>query len=127
MFERIAELAIRRARLVLVVAVVAVALMGAVGRKRVRPVEGGGYDDPASPSTKANQAIEAKFGGETNLVFLVRAPGSRLDAPDAERAGRALVADLRDDPNLENVVAYWDAKQPALRSEDGREAWCSPM
>ncbi len=55
-------------------------------------------------------------------MFLVRAPGSRLDAPDAERAGRALVADLRDDPNLENVVAYWDAKQPALRSEDGREA-----
>ncbi|MGA5121929.1 MMPL family transporter [Streptomyces pseudogriseolus] len=122
MFERIADLAIRRARLVLVVAVVAVALMGAVGAGAFGQLKGGGYDDPASPSTKAGQAIEEKFGGETNLVFLVSAPGSRLDAPDAERAGRALVADLRDDPHLENVVAYWDAKQPALRSEDGREA-----
>ncbi|CAM5235414.1 RND superfamily putative drug exporter OS=Streptomyces albaduncus OX=68172 GN=FHS32_004136 PE=4 SV=1 [Streptomyces griseoloalbus] len=122
MFERIADLAIRRARLVLVVAVVAVALMGAVGAGAFGQLKGGGYDDPASPSTKAGQAIEEKFGGETNLVFLVSAPGSRLDAPEADRAGRALVADLRDDPNLENVVAYWDAKQPALRSEDGREA-----
>ncbi|MET7324409.1 MMPL family transporter [Streptomyces sp. NPDC005549] len=122
MFDRIAELAIRRSRLVLVVAVVAVALMGAVGAGAFGKLKGGGYDDPASQSTRAGKAIEEKFGGETNLVLLVRAPGSRVDAPDAERDGRALVADLRDDPNLENVVSYWDAKQPALRSEDGREA-----
>ncbi|PPS86817.1 MMPL family transporter [Streptomyces sp. MH60] len=122
MFDRIAELAIRRSRLVLVVAVVAVALMGAVGAGAFGKLKGGGYDDPASQSTRAGTAIEEKFGGETNLVLLVRAAGSRVDAPDAERGGRALVADLRNDPNLENVVAYWDAKQPALRSEDGREA-----
>jgi RND superfamily putative drug exporter len=121
-FERIAELAIRRSRLVLVVAVVAVALMGAVGAGAFGKLKGGGYDDPASQSTRASKAIEEKFGGETNLVLLVRAPESRVDAPEAERGGRALVADLRDDPNLENVVSYWDAKQPALRSEDGREA-----
>ncbi|MGX1032672.1 MMPL family transporter [Streptomyces sp. SAI-097] len=122
MFERIAELAIRRSRLVLVVAVVAVALMGAVGAGAFGKLKGGGYDDPASQSTRASKAIEEKFGGETNLVLLVRAPQSRVDAPEAERGGRALAADLRDDPNLENVVSYWDAKQPALRSEDGREA-----
>ncbi|MEU5141229.1 MMPL family transporter [Streptomyces sp. NPDC021139] len=122
MFERIAELAIRRSRLVLVVAVVAVALMGAVGAGAFGKLKGGGYDDPASQSTRASKAIEEKFGGETNLVLLVRAPESRVDAPEAERGGRALVADLRDDPNLDNVVSYWDAKQPALRSEDGREA-----
>ncbi|MFJ8806549.1 MMPL family transporter [Streptomyces sp. NPDC102490] len=122
MFDRIAELAIRRARLVLVVAVVAVALMGAVGAGAFGALKGGGYDDPASQSSRASKAIEEKFGGETNLVLLVRAPASRVDAPDAERGGRALVADLRNDPNLENVVSYWDAEQPALRSEDGREA-----
>ncbi|MEU3612870.1 MMPL family transporter [Streptomyces sp. NPDC006872] len=125
MFDRIAELAIRRARLVLVVAVVAVALMGAVGAGAFGKLKGGGYDDPASPSTRAAKAIEEKFGGETNLVLLVRAPEApqgRVDTPAAERSGRALLADLRKDRNLENVVSYWDADSPALRSEDGREA-----
>ncbi len=32
------------------------------------------------------------------------------------------MADLGQDPSLENVVSYWDAKKSALRSEDGREA-----
>ncbi|MGW1779350.1 MMPL family transporter [Streptomyces sp. NPDC002143] len=125
MFDRIAELAIRRARLVLVVAVVAVALMGAVGAGAFGKLKGGGYDDPASPSTRAAKAIEEKFGGETNLVLLVRAPEApqgRVDTPAAERSGRTLLAELKKDRNLENVVSYWDADSPALRSEDGREA-----
>ncbi|MFE6594451.1 MMPL family transporter [Streptomyces sp. NPDC057781] len=122
MFERIAELAIRRSRLVLVVAVVAVALMGAVGAGAFGKLKGGGYDDPASQSTRAGEAIEEKFGGETNLVLLVRAPEGRIDAPDAARSGRALTADLRKEADLENVISYWDADNAALRSEDGRDA-----
>lgn len=122
MFERIAELAIRRSRLVLVVAVVAVALMGAVGAGAFGKLKGGGYDDPASQSTRAGEAIEEKFGGETNLVLLVRAPEGRVDAPDAARSGRGLVADLRKEADLENVISYWDADKAALRSEDGRDA-----
>ncbi|WND39547.1 MMPL family transporter [Streptomyces sp. BB1-1-1] len=122
MFERIAELAIRRSRLVLVVAVVAVALMGAVGAGAFGKLKGGGYDDPASQSTRAGEAIEEKFGGETNLVLLVRAPEGRIDAPDAARSGRALAADLRKEADLENVISYWDADNAALRSEDGRDA-----
>ncbi|CAL9338691.1 MMPL family transporter [Streptomyces sp. enrichment culture] len=122
MFERLAELAIRRARLVLVVAVVAVALMGAVGAGAFGKLKGGGYDDPASPSARAGEVIQEKFGGETNLVLLVTASDGRVDAPAAEKSGRALVADLRKEPELENVVAYWDAGLPSLRSEDGHEA-----
>ncbi|MFE1028758.1 MMPL family transporter [Streptomyces sp. NPDC058818] len=122
MFERMAELAIRRSRLVLVVAVVAVALMGAVGAGAFGKLKGGGYDDPVSQSTRAGEAIEEKFGGETNLVLLVRAPEGRIDAPDAARSGRALVAGLRKEADLENVISYWDADKAALRSEDGRDA-----
>ncbi|MEU4050660.1 MMPL family transporter [Streptomyces olivaceus] len=122
MFERLAELAIRRARLVLVVAVVAVALMGAVGAGAFEKLKGGGYDDPASQSTRAGKVIDEKFGGETNLVLLVTGSDGRVDTPAAEKAGRALAAELRKEPHLANVVAYWDGKSPALRSEDGREA-----
>ncbi|MDQ0947114.1 RND superfamily putative drug exporter [Streptomyces phaeochromogenes] len=122
MFERIAELAIRRSRLVLVVAAVAVALMGVLGAGAFGKLLGGGYDDPASQSSRAGKVIEEKFGGETNLVLLVRASEGRVDAPAAQQSGRDLVADLKKEKNLENVVSFWDTASPDLRSEDGREA-----
>ncbi|MEU6819452.1 MMPL family transporter [Streptomyces atriruber] len=122
MFERIAELAIRRSRLVLIVAVVVVALMGALGAGAFGKLLGGGFDDPASQSSRARDVIDEKLGGETNLVFLVRAADGRIDAPAARQSGRALVADLKEEADLQNVVSYWDTKSPDLRSKDGREA-----
>ncbi|MGW4735093.1 MMPL family transporter [Streptomyces shenzhenensis] len=122
MFERIAELAIRRSRLVLVVAVVALALMSAVGAGAFDKLKGGGFDDPASPSTRAAKVIDEKFGGETNLVLLVRSPDGRIDTPAARESGQALVADLKEEKGLSNVVSFWETNSPDLRSEDGREA-----
>ncbi|WP_416955456.1 MMPL family transporter [Streptomyces sp. Agncl-13] len=122
MFERIAELAIRRSRLVLVVAVVAVALMGVLGAGAFAKLQGGGYDDPASQSSRAAKVIDGKFGGETNLVLLVGASEGRVDTPTAQRSGRALVAELRKDQHLENVISYWDTGSSDLRSTDGRDA-----
>ncbi|MFE7130135.1 MMPL family transporter [Streptomyces sp. NPDC057638] len=122
MFERLAELVIHRSRLILVGAVVAVALMGVAGAGAFDKLLGGGFDDPASESTRAGKVIGEKFGGETNLVLLVRAPEGRVDASDAREHGRALVAELRKERGLENVISYWDADNPDLRSEDGREA-----
>ncbi|MEU9473561.1 MMPL family transporter [Streptomyces avermitilis] len=122
MFERIAELAIRRARLVLIVAVVATALMGALGSGAFTKLLGGGFDDPASQSTRARNLIDKKFGGETNLVLLVRAADGRVDSPSAEQNGKALVASLKKEKTLANVVSYWDTRSAQLLSKDGREA-----
>lgn len=122
MFERIAELAIRRARLILVVAVVAMALMGALGAGAFGKLLGGGYDDPSSQSTRAGEVIDEKFDGETNLVLLVRTSEGRVDAPEARQSGKALVADLKKEKNLGNVISYWDTASPDLRSKDAREA-----
>ncbi|MFD8132576.1 MMPL family transporter [Streptomyces mirabilis] len=122
MFERLAELAIRRSRLVLVIAVVAVALMGVLGAGAFTKLRGGGFDDPASQSTRAAKVIDEKFGGETNLVLLVQAPDSRVDTPAATRSGQTLVAELKKEKELTNVVSYWDTGSPDLRSRDGREA-----
>ncbi|GAA2098566.1 MMPL family transporter [Streptomyces albiaxialis] len=122
MFERIAELAIRRSRLVLIVTVVAVALMGVLGAGAFAKLQAGGFDDPSSESSRARDLVDEKFGGETNLVLLVRSSDGRVDAPDAERTGRALVSDLKKESDLDNVVSFWDTGSPDLRSKDGREA-----
>lgn len=122
MFERLAELAIRRSRLVLVIAVVAVALMGVLGAGAFEKLRGGGFDDPASQSTRAAKVIDEEFGGETNLVLLVRAPDGRVDTPAVTQSGQTLVAELKKEEELTNVVSYWDTGSPDLRSRDGREA-----
>ncbi|MFE2884015.1 MMPL family transporter [Streptomyces sp. NPDC059272] len=122
MFERIAELAIRRSRLVLVVAVLAVALMGVLGAGAFAKLLGGGYDDPASQSSRAAKVIDHTFGGETNLVLLVSASDGRVDAPAARQSGQDLVAHLKKDQNLENVISYWDTGSSDLRSTDGHDA-----
>ncbi|UZI30637.1 MMPL family transporter [Streptomyces sp. VB1] len=122
MFERLAELAIRRSRSVLVVAAVALVLMGAVGAGAFGKLLGGGFDDPASPSSRAAVVIDEKFGGETNLVLLVSAADGSVDSPSVRRSGQSLVAGLKEEKGLTNVVSYWDSGSPDLRSEDGREA-----
>ncbi|MER7789766.1 MMPL family transporter [Streptomyces sp. NPDC097640] len=122
MFERIAELAIRRSRLVLIFAVLALALMSAVGAGAFDKLKGGGFDDPASPSTRAAAVIDEKFGGETNLVLLVRSSDGRIDTPTSRKSAQDLLADLEEDKRLGNIVSYWETNSPDLRSKDGREA-----
>ncbi|MEF9915644.1 MMPL family transporter [Streptomyces sp. P5-A9] len=122
MFERIAELAILRPRLVLVVAAVALALMGVLGGGAFSKLLPGGFEDPGSQSSQAAEVIDEKFGGEANLVLLVRAPDGSIDTPAAKQSGLALVADLKKEESLTNIISYWDTGSADLRSKDSREA-----
>ncbi|UED84064.1 MMPL family transporter [Streptomyces profundus] len=122
MFDRIAELAIRRTRLVLIVASVAVVLMGVVGAGAFGKLVGGGFDDPSSESSRAATVIEERFGGESNLILLVGAAEGSIDDQGVAADAQALLADLRAEPTLEQVFSYWDTGSPDLRSEDGRQA-----
>ncbi|MFD8537900.1 MMPL family transporter [Streptomyces rubrogriseus] len=122
MFDRIAELAIRRSRLVLVVTAAAVVLMAALGAGAFGKLLPGGFDDPSSQSSRARTVITEKFGGESNLVLLVRAPEGGVDAASARQRGMELTAGLKEEKTVANVVSYWDTGNPDLRSEDGEQA-----
>ncbi|WP_327191098.1 MMPL family transporter [Streptomyces xinghaiensis] len=122
MFDRIAELALHRARLVLTVTAVAVVAMAALGFGAFGKLLSGGFDDPASPSSRAQVLIDEEFGGEPGLLLLVRADGGRITAPAAERAGRDLAAALRKEPGVSGVVSAWDGEGSALVSRTGDQA-----
>ncbi|WP_274564119.1 MMPL family transporter [Streptomyces spiramyceticus] len=125
MLTRIAELTLHRARLVLVLGAVAVVAMAAIGMGAFGKLLGGGFDDPDAPSIHAQRVIDEKFGGETNLVFLVRAEpaeGGGPASPAVAERGRSITDGLRNDTTVTNVASYWDAKSPQLTSEDGSQA-----
>ncbi|MBN3929788.1 MMPL family transporter [Streptomyces verrucosisporus] len=123
MLSWIADLVLRRPRTVLVATLVSVLAMAAVGIGAFGKLQSGGFDDPDAPSSRATALIDEKFGGESNLVLLVRAEdGGRLDSPAAERAGREITDGLKDEPGVSGVISYWDTGGSALTSRDGDQA-----
>ncbi|MFG2044198.1 MMPL family transporter [Dactylosporangium sp. NPDC048998] len=111
----------RRARLVLVVAVLLLAAAGVAGVGVFARLEGGGFDDPASESSRAQRLIDERFGGRPNLVLLAHAASGSVDAPDAAAAGRDLVTALQGEPGVRDVVSYWAIGATELRSADGAD------
>ncbi|MFI6079924.1 MMPL family transporter [Streptomyces sp. NPDC051217] len=125
MLSKIAELALKRARLLLVLATVAVVAMGALGAGAFGKLLGGGFEDPDAQSSRATVRIDEKFGGQTNLLFLVGQEGSSREGPGspaADERGRSITDGLKDDGTVSNVVSYWDTRSPRLISESGGEA-----
>ncbi len=122
MLGRIGRLAVRRPRAVLVTASIVLVAMVALGVGAFGVLKSGGFDDTGSQSWKARQAIAEKFGGEDNLVLVVRARTGGVDDAPAAQAGRDLTRRLAADHDLSGVVSYFSTPDPALRSTDGRSA-----
>ena len=124
MLARLAAIAIRRRRVVLVLAVVLVALAGAYGGGAAKELSVGGFEDPSSESSEANRLLEERFDtGAPNLVLLVSADDGSVDAPAVVAAGTALTERLAAEDGVADVVSYWTlASAPPLRSEGGDRA-----
>jgi RND superfamily putative drug exporter len=118
MFSTILRLALTRTRLVLVLGAVAVVVMAAVGFGAFGKLQGGGFDDPGAPSSRAKTLIDREFGGASDLVLLVT-PDGGPDTPAVARAGRTLTDALKGEPTVDNVVSYWDTPGASLASKDG--------
>ena len=124
MLQRIGRVVIRRRKLVLVGAAIAFVLSGAYGGPVSEHLSSGGFDDPASESFQADEALLEAFGTATpNLLLLVTAPGGDVDAPEVAAAGQALTDELAAEADVANVVSYWSlGSPPPLRSDGGERA-----
>jgi putative drug exporter of the RND superfamily len=121
-FYRLGLLIVRRARLVLGLTLVAVAIFAALGIGAFSRLLSAGFDDPASPSSQAKVLLDQKFGGEPDMIFLVHARHGSVDGSAVAASGQALVRRLSADPRLTGVVSYWAGRPPSLRSLDGTDA-----
>ncbi|MFD5628765.1 MMPL family transporter [Streptomyces sp. NPDC127072] len=122
MLLRIAELTVRRARLILVVSTLLLIAMAALGIGAFGKLSGGGFDDPGAPSSRAEKLIEEKFGGDSNLVLLVDAEQGGPDTTAAAQRGRELTESLRSEKTVSGVLSYWDRGGEGLKSKDGEKA-----
>ncbi|MCU0309089.1 MAG: MMPL family transporter [Thermoleophilia bacterium] len=123
MLTRLADLAGRRARLVILAAVLFTALSVVLGASRLGGLSSDGFDDPAAEAVRAQDRVVAATGadpGET-IIALVR-PG----APVASPAGRDALAraerTLGGVPGVAAVVAPRGDGSPQV-ARDGRSAY----
>jgi putative drug exporter of the RND superfamily len=122
MLGQFATFVVRHARLVLAAFLVVVAAVAVLGFGAFAKLQAGGFDDPAAESTAAAELLEQRFGGESDLVFLVRADDGTVDEGPAAEAGAVLSDRLAADPDLSHVTSYWTTDAPSMKSVDGTQA-----
>jgi putative drug exporter of the RND superfamily len=111
----------RRSRWVLGVFAVLAVVLGALGATLFERVEGGGYTDSGSESSRALEVLRTEFGqAPPNLLLLVETESS-VEDPESTAAATALVANLQERAGVTEVMSYWTSHQPALRSVDGKQ------
>jgi RND superfamily putative drug exporter len=118
----IGNLVIRRARLVLVAAMLAVIGFGMLGFGAFGKLKTGGFLDPGAESTTAQTLTDQRFGGSVGVVLLVHAEAGTVDDAPARAAGAEAASRLAAVPGVSNVVSYWQTHNPGLRSNDGTYA-----
>ncbi|MFE3289539.1 MMPL family transporter [Rhodococcus sp. NPDC059234] len=123
MLTRLATACVRHPKLVLSAALLALIVLGVLGASAPQHLRGGGFADPAAPSSQANALLESKFqAGDRNLVFLVTSPEG-VDGAEARSAADRTIAALDHEDDVSQVVSYWTLPAPfaaQLRSADGR-------
>jgi uncharacterized membrane protein YdfJ with MMPL/SSD domain len=121
MFAALARLAQRRARTVVVVAVLFALLAAALGGSVANRLDPYGAEDPATESVKAQDQLQEAGYRFPDVVALVE------DAPVARPATRARVEALeqsvRRNPEVDQVLGYYDTHSRAFVSEDGRSTY----
>jgi putative drug exporter of the RND superfamily len=114
---------IRRRVPVLVSALAAVALAGALGAGAVSRLKSGGFEDPAAESTQATAVLRDTFHtGDPNLVLLVTARTGTVDDAAVAAQGLELTRRLARERDVSEVRSYWNGRAVPLRSRDGRQA-----
>jgi putative drug exporter of the RND superfamily len=122
MLASIGHFVVRRARPVLVVALLALIGFGVLGFGAFGKLKTGGFQDPGAESTKAQMLTDQRFGGAWDVVLLVHAKTGTVDDAPARAAGGQAGRRLAALPDVSNVVSYWSTREPGLRSKNRKYA-----
>ncbi len=126
MFERLADLACRRPRRLLLAAGLFVAVCGIFGGPVAAKLSATSknLEDSSSESIRARTLIEQRSGvsPEVGLIALVRA-NKDIRSPSVRARVQRLATSIAHDPNVARVSDFYDTGQTAFVSRDGRSTY----
>jgi uncharacterized membrane protein YdfJ with MMPL/SSD domain len=124
MFPWLADLAHRRPRRVVAVAVVLAVLAGAFGGSVAGRLDPYGADDPASESVQAEKRLERATGTDPDVAVV-----ALVETPDGvrSRAARARVQhverEIGRDPAIARAFSFYDTGDRSMVARDGRSTY----
>jgi len=124
MFEKLGHVLVRRRKAVLAGFIVATIGAGVIGSLIFARLEGGGYSDPGSDSSKAATYLTDTFKVQDPAIIFIIDAGKSVADPAVVAEVALIEADLRSMPDIAKTLSYWSAggaKQ--LMSEDGNAAY----
>ncbi len=124
--RRLAIFVVHRRWWVIAVALVSVPLAGLFGGDVHSKLSSGGFDDPASESSRAASTIADDFpaAAQSDFVVLVTVPSGTVDDPAVAARGTALTNQLAESDGVVGAISYWSlgSNGVPLRSRDSRQA-----
>jgi len=119
----LANLATRRSRIVIVTAILAAGVAGALGAgvaDRLDPYEA---DDSSTESVQADHRLHD--GGFQDLGVIVLVQGVDVSSPETEQKVESLISRVSKDPAVGRITNYYDTGSPAFVSADGESTYLS--
>ena len=123
MMERLAELAQRRGRRVVIIAAIFFLVAGALGAGVADRLDPYGADDPDTESVRADERLESAGFRETGVVILIEDVDVR-SAEGRERVG-AIADELAANPDVAEVSSFVNTRSPDFVSSDGNSTYVS--
>ena len=124
MFENLGKFIARRAKVVLLVFVLATLAAGAIGSQAFGRLDSGGYSDKNSESAKATEYVINKFKVQEPVVTLVVDSTTSIDDPTVAARGVALEKLVQKVAGVNKTYSYWSTGgSPTMKSIDGKAAF----
>ena len=87
-------------------------------------LSGGGFDDPASESSRAWERIDRELGDPgADLLVLYSSPDRTVDSPEFREPVVATLDRLRQSPAVAGVTSWYDTAAPALVATDRKATY----
>jgi RND superfamily putative drug exporter len=124
MFEKLGHFLVKRRKSVLAGFIVVAIAAGVIGSLVFARLEGGGYSDPGSDSSKAATYLTDTFKVQDPAIIFIIDAGKSVADPAVAAEVAPIEADIRKLPDVAKTFSYWSAggaKQ--LMSADGNSAY----
>ena len=120
MFPKLGRAIFRFRTSVLVLGVVGLSIAGVFAAGTFPRLKGGGFDDPASESSRVGRALAAELGRDegTLVVLFSSEDGLTVDAPEFQAEATKVLERMQGAPGVGRALAYWTLLLPQFVSDD---------
>lgn len=124
MFESLGRLVATKSKSVLITSLLLIIVAGAIGFQAFGKLDGGGYNDPGSESSRAFEYLKSEFKVEDPAVILVvDSPSVTDDNLQVRQKVDALTAKVESTEGITRVISYWSTGSPQLLSKDRKAGY----